>query len=87
MESNNVQRDTFYKLLSQVKDRVSGLNKEIKELKRENLKLKSDLEKLQKEQNDIFSDISESDRIAMKHQVKSLIEKIENHVEGWYAID
>lgn len=82
MESNNVQRDTFYKLLSQVKDRVSGLNKEIKELKRENLKLKSDLEKLQKEQNDIFSDISESDRIAMKHQVKSLIEKIENHVEG-----
>ncbi len=82
MESNNVQRDTFYKLLSQVKDRVSGLNKEIKELKRENLKLKSDLEKIQKEQNDIFSDISESDRIAMKHQVKSLIEKIENHVEG-----
>lgn len=82
MESNNVQRDTFYKLLSRVKNRVGELNKEIKELKRENLKLKSDLDKIQKEQNDIFSDISESDRIAMKHQVKSLIEKIENHVEG-----
>jgi hypothetical protein len=45
------------------------------------MKLKSKLNELQKDQADIFSNISESERIAMRHQVTDLIEKIDKYLE------
>lgn len=80
MAIDDVKRDVFKNLLAQIRTKVSMLSKQNKELKRENLKLKDKLEEIQKEQTDIFSEISESDRIAMRHQVSSLIDKINSHI-------
>lgn len=80
MAIDDVKRDVFKNLLDQIRTKFSILTKQNKELKRENLKLKNKLEEIQKEQTDIFSEISESDRIAMRHQVTSLIDKINNHI-------
>ncbi len=80
MPIDDIKRDVFKNLLDQIRTKVSMLTKQNKELKRENLKLKDKLEEIQKEQTDIFSEISESDRIAMRHQVSSLIDKINSHI-------
>lgn len=80
MAVNEIQKETFQKLLDQIRTQVQHLEKKNKELNRENLKLKSKLNELQKDQADIFSNISESERIAMRHQVSSLIEKIDKYI-------
>ena len=81
MAVNEIQKETFQKLLDQIRTQVQHLRKQNKELNRENLKLKSKLNELQKDQADIFSDISESERITMRHQVSGLIEKIDKYLE------
>ncbi|MCG2590019.1 hypothetical protein [Rhodohalobacter sulfatireducens] len=81
MAVNEIQKETFQKLLDQIRTRVQHLKKQNKELNRENMKLKSKLNELQKDQADIFSNISESERIAMRHQVTDLIEKIDKYLE------
>lgn len=80
MDVNEIQKETFLKLLQQIRTEVHLLKKKNKDLNRENLKLKSKLNDLQKNQTDIFSNISESERIAMKHKVSDLVEKIEKHL-------
>ncbi len=75
------QKDTFSKYLGQVRQQVNLLKKQNKDLKRENLRLKDKLEGIQKKQGDIFSEISESERIAMRHQVKNLISKLNKHID------
>ncbi len=75
------QKETFSKYLGQVRQQVDLLKKQNKDLKRENLRLKDKLEGIQKKQGDIFSEISESERIAMRHQVKNLISKINKHID------
>jgi len=75
------KKETFKQYLDQIRQKVSLLKKQNKDLKRENLLLKDKLEGIQKKQGDIFSEISESERIAMRHQVKSLINKINKHIE------
>ncbi|WP_234572275.1 hypothetical protein [Rhodohalobacter sp. 614A] len=81
MAVNDIQKETFQKLLDQIRTQVQHLRKQNKELNRENLKLKSKLNELQKDQADIFSNISESERLAMRHQVSGLIEKIDKYLE------
>lgn len=81
MAEHKQQKDTFLKYLDQIRTQVSLLKKQNKELKRENMRLERKLEDIQKKQGDIFSEISESERIAMRHQVKNLIDKISKHVE------
>lgn len=80
MAVSEIQKETFFNLLEQIRTEVQALKKKNKELSRENLKLKSKLEEIQKEQTDIFSSISESERIAMRHKVDGLIEKLNQHL-------
>jgi len=75
------QKEIFSKYLEKVRQQVELLKKQNKDLKRENLRLKDKLEGVQRKQGDIFSEISESERIAMRHQVKNLISKINKHIE------
>lgn len=75
------QRETFSSYLDQIRKQFALLKKQNKDLKRENLRLTDKLENIQKKQGDIFSEISESERIAMRHQVKSLIDKINKHID------
>lgn len=81
MAVNEIQKETFQKLLDQIRTQVQLLRKRNKELNRENLKLKQKLNELHKDQSDIFSNISESERMAMRHQVSGLIEKIDKYLE------
>lgn len=80
MAVSDIQKETFFNLLEQIRTEVQTLRKKNKELNRENLKLKSKLEEIQKEQTDIFSSISESERIAMRHKVDGLIDKLNQHL-------
>lgn len=73
--------ERFHELLDQIRDEITSLNRQLKELKRENNKLRSKLEEIQDGQSDIYSAISESERIALRHQVLGLISKIDNHLE------
>lgn len=82
MAVSDIQKETFFNLLEQIRTEVQTLRKKNKDLSRDNLKLKSKLEEIQKEQTDIFSSISESERIAMRHKVDGLIEKLDNHLKS-----
>lgn len=82
MAVSEIQKETFFNLLEQIRTEMQTLRKKNKDLSRDNLKLKSKLEEIQKEQTDIFSSISESERIAMRHKVDGLIEKLDNHLKS-----
>lgn len=73
--------EQFHKLLDQVREEVDSLNGQIRELKKENSKLRSKLEEIQDGQSDIYSAISESERMALRHQVLGLISKLDHHLE------
>lgn len=70
----------FKALLAEIDEEVIALKQEIKDLKRENLKLTGKLEDLRGKQTDIFSAITESERLAMRQHVQGLISKIDNHL-------
>ena len=82
MPVSDIQKETFRKLLGQIREHVEQLNRKNRELKRENMKLKTKLNEMHKEQSDIFSNISESVRLAMRHQVTNLIDKINSHLDS-----
>lgn len=82
MDVSEIQKETFLKLLQQIRTEVHHLKKQNKDLNRQNLKLKSRLDDMQKKQTDIFSNISESERIALKHKVSGLIDKIDKHIDS-----
>ena len=79
MNQLSQQSQKFQTLLGQIDEEVKSLKQEIKDLKRENAKLVNKLEELRGKQTDIFSAISESERLAMRQHVQSLITKIDNH--------
>lgn len=81
MAISEIQKETFNKLLEQIRSHVQLLKQQNKELSRENQKLKAKLDEIQNDQTDIFSSISESERIAMRHKISGLIEKIDHHLE------
>lgn len=82
MAIDNIQKETFFKLLEQIKTQANHLKRKNRELAKENNRLRSKLNEVHKDQTDIFSSITESERIAMKHQVNGLIQKIDKHLES-----
>lgn len=82
MNQLSQQSQRFRALLAQIDEEVNALKQEIRELKKENAKLVSKLEELRGKQTDIFSAISESERLAMRQQVLGIIAKIDNHLNS-----
>lgn len=74
------QSERFRQLLDEIRAETIALKQEVRELKRENAKLKTKLETEQESQTDIFSAISEAERLALRQQVKGLISKIDEHI-------
>lgn len=68
-------------MLDQIQDEVSSLKDEIKNLEKENGQLRSKLKDIKEGQTDIYSEISESERLTLRHQVIGLISKIDEHLE------
>lgn len=81
MPVSNIQKETFEKHLNQIRTQVTHYRKTNKELRRENDLLRNKMSDMQKNQSDIFSSIGESERIAMRHQVNGLIEKIDKYLD------
>ena len=82
MNQVSQQTERFKELLGEVYEEVDTLRQEIKELKKENSKLVSKIEDLRGKQTDIFSAISESERLALRQHVQGLITKIDNHLNN-----
>jgi FtsZ-binding cell division protein ZapB len=81
LSQNNVHTERFRQLLGEIKDEVDELKVQISTLKKEKAQLKTELKKAREEEADIFSSLKEPDRMALKHQVKGLIAKIDEHLE------
>ena len=80
MNQLSQQSIKFKALLSQIDKEVTSLKQQIKNLRKENANLVHTLEELRGKQTDIFSAITESDRLAMRQEVKGLITKIDNYM-------
>lgn len=81
LSNDTPYHEQFNELLDEIRDEVHSLNEEIKELKQENKELRSKLKEIQEGQTDIYSAISESERLSLRHQVLGLISKIDNHLD------
>lgn len=82
MNQVSQQTERFKELLVDVYEEVDLLRDEIRDLKKENSKLLSKIEELRGKQTDIFSAISESERLALRQHVQGLISKIDNHLNS-----
>lgn len=82
MDQLSQETERFKELLGIVTDEVETLKQEIRELKKENSKLVTKIEDLRGKQTDIFSAISESERLALRQHVQGLITKIDNHLNN-----
>jgi len=80
MNQLSQQSTKFKALLAEIDEEVNNLKQQVKELKKENTKLVGKLEDLRGKQTDIFSAITESERLSMRQQVQGLISKIDNHL-------
>ncbi len=80
LPDNNPHSEQFEELLHQIRERTDSLKGEIRDLKKENSQLKEKIKKIQEGQTDIYSAISDTERMALKHQVLGLISKIDNHL-------
>ena len=78
----NTEEQRFHDLMKRYRSEVQQLKTESRELKRSQMKLTSELELKRKEQTDIFSDFSQSERLAIKNRVERLIQKIDSHLTG-----
>jgi len=82
MDQVSQQAERFKELLGVVYEEVDSLKQEIIDLKKENSKLVSKIEDLRGKQTDIFSAISESERLALRQHVQGLVSKIDNHLNS-----
>lgn len=80
MDALAKQSERFKELLETINEEVMSLKLEIRELKRENSKLKTKLEEAHDKQTDIFSAINESERLAMRQHINGLLQKIDSHL-------
>lgn len=80
INSNHPYQERFNALLDEIRDEVTGLRKQISTLEKDNSQLREKLEEIQDGQTDIFAAITETERIALRHQVIGLISKIDDHL-------
>ena len=82
MNVTSEHTERFKELLEEIYTEVNLLKKQLKEAKREQLSLIKKLEEERGKQTDIFSAINESERLALRQQITSIIHKIARHLEG-----
>lgn len=78
----SAEEQRFHDLMKRFRSEVHQLKTESRDLKRVQMRLTSELEQKRKEQTDIFSDFSQSERLAIKNRVDRLIQKIDAHLSG-----
>lgn len=78
----NSHNKRFQKLLGEIGNEITGLKKDLHNLEKENNRLRIELKEVKSNQADVFSELEETERMAMKHQIKGLMAKIDEHLDG-----
>lgn len=81
LSNENPHSQRFQALLGQIRQEVDALKTKVSELQHQNNQLKQELAENKEREADIFSSVKETDRMALKHQIKGLISKIDEHLE------
>lgn len=81
LTNDNPHSKRFQALLGQVKAEVDSLKVQISELENKNAQLKKELQETREKEADVFSSVKETNRMALKHQIKGLVSKIDEHLE------
>lgn len=81
LSDQNPHHEQFQNLLDKLQEEVDSLKSTIHKLEEDNGELRNKLKEIQDGQTDIYSEISESERLSMRHQVLGLISKIDNHLD------
>jgi len=81
LSKDNPHSKRFQQLLGEIKNEVDSLKSQLSKLEHENSELKTELKETKEKEADIFSPLKETDRMALKHQIKGLISKIDDHLE------
>lgn len=81
LSQDNAHSERFQQLLSKIKSEVDSLKEQVRTLQKENAELKTELKEIKAQEDDVFSSLKETERMALKHQVKGLISKIDDHLE------
>lgn len=80
-QEEQTHKQHFLTLVDDLKNQIDGLVEENRQLKKENQRLKEQVQQVEQGQTDIFSVLSEKDRMTLRHQINGLIEKIDHHLE------
>lgn len=75
------QNDKLNKYISIISNRFDQQKAELKMLRAENKKLKTQLEEIRLGQSDIFSHLADAERVKLKQQINGLIAIIDKHLE------
>lgn len=81
LKTDSPHSERFQQLLGEVREEIDSLKAQISALQNENARLKGDLKEMKDNEADIFSPVKETERMALKHQLKGLISKIDEHLE------
>lgn len=80
MNSPNPLHTRFSQLLNQIRLEVDQLKKKNQALIEEKEKLKSKLEQANRKSTGPLSELHESEKITLQHQINGLISKIDKHL-------
>lgn len=82
MQIENSHNKYFQQLLGEIEEEIVSLKTDLTNLENENKRLRVELKGVKASHADVFSELEETERMAMKHQIKGLISKIDEHLNG-----
>ena len=75
-------KEEFNALLAQVNREFKKLRQRCRSLEEENEQLRSQLDEINRSDEDPFGHLSETERYVLRQQIKGLIDKIDRHLTG-----
>lgn len=81
LTDENPYQERFHELLDEIREEVNGLRNRVQDLQQENEQLRNKIEEAEHNPPDVFSEMDETERMALHHQVLGLISKIDEHLE------
>ena len=73
-------KEEFYSLLAQVNREFKKLRQRCQSLEEENKQLHRQLEEINRQDDDPFGHLSETERYVLRQQIRGLIDKIDQHL-------
>ena len=67
--------------MGEIEAEVDKLKAKISALEKENMRIENELKETKDREADVFSSTKATERMALKHQIKGLVSKIDEHLE------